>query len=280
MRRPKLETKDAESFFKEGLLIIEDILAYDDRELLKSRFPPLFNGEYETGLAPDKVKWIDGLHSPLIPRSLLNPWKSDPTVARFSLDPWLGEAAAYLMGWSGTRINQDVLMWLAPNAGSVAFHQDVPYHDWHVPDDIITCWIPLTDTTSRGGTLEYVAGSHLWPAPSRRVVNFFEANDVEGCLSETAKSIGKAPVFTPVVVSAGSAVFINGHLWHGSRINQTLHERFTLIAFMMSSDATFHPMNKSPVFSRYQRCGDLGMDESFFPIIWTKEGYRTKFLAQ
>jgi len=35
----------------------------------------------------------------------------------------------------------------------------------------------------------------------------------------------------------------------------------------------------SYIYSRYRRADDLTMDESFFPILWTQDGYRTPFLA-
>jgi hypothetical protein len=34
----------------------------------------------------------------------------------------------------------------------------------------------------------------------------------------------------------------------------------------------------STMYSRYKRRGDDVMDESFFPILWTEDGYRTPFL--
>jgi hypothetical protein len=46
----------------------------------------------------------------------------------------------------------------------------------------------------------------------------------------------------------------------------------------MSSAATFHPTNASYIYNRYKRVGDTAMDESFFPILWTRDGQRTAFL--
>ncbi|NJR66919.1 MAG: hypothetical protein HC772_18985 [Leptolyngbyaceae cyanobacterium CRU_2_3] len=33
------------------------------------------------------------------------------------------------------------------------------------------------------------------------------------------------------------------------------------------------------IAGRYKRYGDDAMDESFFPIVWREDGYRTAFLA-
>jgi hypothetical protein len=46
----------------------------------------------------------------------------------------------------------------------------------------------------------------------------------------------------------------------------------------MSSAARFHPTRISYIYNRYKRVGDVTMDESFFPILWTADGYRTPFL--
>jgi len=46
----------------------------------------------------------------------------------------------------------------------------------------------------------------------------------------------------------------------------------------MSSDSHFHPTIPSPMFNHYKRFEDLTMDESFFPILWTIDNKRSKFL--
>jgi hypothetical protein len=46
----------------------------------------------------------------------------------------------------------------------------------------------------------------------------------------------------------------------------------------MSSAAKFHPTKISYIYNRYKRVGDTTMDESYFPILWRQDGYRTAFL--
>jgi hypothetical protein len=48
----------------------------------------------------------------------------------------------------------------------------------------------------------------------------------------------------------------------------------------MSSEARFHPTKISYIYNRYKRAGDETMDESFFPILWRQDGYRTPFLDE
>ena len=46
----------------------------------------------------------------------------------------------------------------------------------------------------------------------------------------------------------------------------------------MSSEARFDPDTTGYLYSRYKRFGDDTMDESFFPITWREDGYRSPFL--
>jgi hypothetical protein len=37
-------------------------------------------------------------------------------------------------------------------------------------------------------------------------------------------------------------------------------------------------VNADPVYSRYRRAGDTSMDESYFPVVWSREGGRSGWL--
>ena len=56
--------------------------------------------------------------------------------------------------------------------------------------------------------------------------------------------------------------------------------RRSAIAHCMSSAAKFHPTKISYIYYRYKRVGDTAMDESYFPILWRQDGYRTDFLDE
>ena len=46
----------------------------------------------------------------------------------------------------------------------------------------------------------------------------------------------------------------------------------------MSAEARFHPTEVSYIYNPYKRAGDETMEESFFPILWRRDGYRSRFL--
>ena len=277
MHKINITKKEIDKFHTDGFIIFENIIDPKVAKEAVSRFTPLFSGDFETGIQPDKIKWLKGRDSEDAPRSMCNVWKSDRTIAKITLDEKIGEIAATLMGWSGTRANQDNAIWIPPSAGRICHHQDDSYQDWHEPDGIITCWIALENTSVDGGTLEYVKGSHKWPLSSR--VNTFTApEDYRAELDIAAKQVGVEVELVPVVVPSGGGSFHHGRLWHGSNYNQTDKSRYCVSTHCMDSESHFHPEIPSPMYNHYKRFGDLTMDESFFPILWTQDGRRSEFL--
>lgn len=267
-------------FDRDGFVIINDFLTPQSRLAAAGRFEKLFAGEFETGIQPDEWNWRSGRDSDRLTRQICNAWKSDHTIASIVLDSAVGELCARLRGWPGARINQDNLIWKPPGSGALGFHQDESYQNWIVPAEMISCWITLDDTAVEQGTIEYVRGSHRWSL-AKPIKQFHAPEDPLQDLHEaaTAAKIDVADIeIVPVVVSAGSAVLHHGRTWHGSRGNSGSNMRRSIVSHCMSADAVYHPSNVSPVYSRYKRAGDNKMDESFFPVLWHRSGYRSAFL--
>jgi ectoine hydroxylase-related dioxygenase (phytanoyl-CoA dioxygenase family) len=85
----------------------------------------------------------------------------------------------------------------------------------------------------------------------------------------------------PVVVNAGGGSFHHGLTWHGSAPNRSGSvARMALVSHMIPVETRFHETNVDVTYSRYRRRGDLSLDESFFPVMWTESGYRTPWLAE
>ena len=264
-------------FACDGFVILRDVLDADEIEAARARFPLLFRGEFETGLQPDEWNWREGRDGDDLTRQICNGWKADGTVAAIVLRRDIGEACARLRGWPGARINQDNVIWKPPGAKPLGFHQDDSYQGWITPQEMATCWITLDDAAADCGTIEYVRGSHHWPL-SPPIAAFHAPDDPMADLRPAAQAAGVEPEIVPVEIPAGSAVIHHGRTWHGSRENRGLRPRRSVIAHCMSSEARHHPTNRSPIYSRYQRKGSLELDESFFPILWRKGGYRSGWL--
>lgn len=272
--------KEIAQYECDGFLVFEKFLESDEIEALRSRFEPLFRGEWETGLAPDEVNWQEGRDKPERTRQLCNTWKSDYTVASIVLQPKIGEIAAKLAGWSGTRLHLDNVLWKPPGAKALSMHQDGSYNDYMVPNNMTSLWMALDDTKASAGTVEYVRGSHKWskaPKPKK-----FLVDDYRAPLYEAAKLAGVSePEIVPIEVPAGGLAIHHNFTWHGSGPNtETTRMRRAVVAHCISSETRFHPTNNTNLYVRYRRFGDTSMDESFFPILWHETGYRTPWLDE
>ena len=278
----KSQLKEKKEFFnKNGFVIFENVLNKNDLNKVRKKYKKIFKGHYETGVVPDKIKWVYGRDKNNIPRSVCNAWKSDYDVARVVLSKKIGELVASLQNWTSTRLNQDSLIWVVPGAGSVAFHQDNPYQDWHTPGKVITAWIPLEDTSKEGATLEYLIGSHK-NGTTKRLNKFFTNQSYR---SISKKLLSNADKFGRhyVVAKKGSVVFHHGDMWHGSGFNKTKHDRITLSIHFMNGNSRFHNRIKNPHFNHYKILNSSKMDETFFPVTWHKNKkvfFKDKYLRK
>jgi ectoine hydroxylase-related dioxygenase (phytanoyl-CoA dioxygenase family) len=273
-----ISQQELEQFSRDGFLIRENVLSKRTAEQARARFEHLFAGEFATGLAPDEVNWQAGRDPNDVTRQICNAWKADPTLARILLSESLGQACATLMDWPGTRLNQDNIFWKPPGGKALGFHQDSSYEQWVVPHEMVSCWIALDDTYAKGGTVEYVRGSHRWPLDAM-IESFHAPEDPLQEMRRAAEREGVThPEIVPIEVPAGGCVFHHGHTWHGSRANLLDTPRRSIVAHCMSSAARFSESNTGAIYSRYQRFGDTSMDESFFPILWRDDGHRSAFL--
>jgi ectoine hydroxylase-related dioxygenase (phytanoyl-CoA dioxygenase family) len=270
-----LTPKHIEDFDRNGFVIIEGVLSSNQIEAARARFEPMFSGKFQTGLNPDEWNWRMGRDRDDLTRQICNGWKSDLTIASIILDASVGEACAKLRRWPGARIGQDNVIWKPPGGKPLGFHQDDAYNNWIVPGEMNTCWITLDDTKAHQGTIEYVRGSHKWPV-SAPIKQFHAPDDPLNDLRQAACDTDYEIV--PIEVPAGSCVIHHGRTWHGSRDNKGDKPRRSVIAHCISSAAEFHPKHISYIYSRYKKVGSTEMDESYFPVIWREDGYRSPWL--
>jgi len=265
------------SFNRNGFVIIEDLLDPETVIRARERFEPLFAGEFDLGIEPDEWNWKKGRDAADLTRQICNGWKSDSIIRSVVLRQDIGKICATLRGWEGARINQDNVIWKPPGALPLGFHQDDSFQNWINPPQMMTCWITLDDTLAEHGTIEYVKGSHLWPV-SPPITQFHAPSDPQFELRQAAKQVNAEIDLSPIVVSAGTAVFHHGRTWHGSNVNSGLGDRRSVVSHCMSSATVFSDTNSSPIYGRYKRFGTNQMDESFFPILYRDDGYRTPWL--
>lgn len=279
----ELTKTQAETFFADGFVVFDKLVDPEVIARARERFAPMFRGEFETGIRPDEVNWQEGKSAADRTRQICNGWKGDRAIASIVLREDFGRIVAGLMGWNGTRLMHDNVIWKPPGAKSLGYHQDNAYLSWYRPTGLMTVWIALDDTTAEGGTLEFVRGSHKWQA-SKPEGEFHAPEDYRKYMIAAARAQGHEPEIVPVVVPMGGGSFHHGWTWHGSGPNRSPNPRRSLVIHAMPADAEFAPEHfgegNGPIYSRYRRLDDNQMDENHFPILWTKDGRRTKGLER
>lgn len=273
----ELTPEQIQKFHDDGFLIIDRLLEPAEINRARDRYEAMFRGEFETGLYPDEWNWQQGRDLPDRTRQICNGWKADRAIAALVLNPIVGKICATLGEWHGARIAQDNVLWKPPGAKPLGYHQDNSYIGWCVPAHYITCWMALDDTTARGGTIEYVRGSHRW-GKFPPIAKFHAPENYREEMIRGAQLVGQEPEIVQVEVPAGGCALHHGDTWHGSDTNRADRPRRSVVAHCVSSQAHFHPTEISYIYSRYKRVDDLTMDESYFPILWQRDGYRTPFL--
>ena len=278
---PLITDEQIAQYHEDGFLVIEDLINEELVNRLNERFEPLFSGEFETGSYPDSWHWNP--HSGLTnsTRQITGSvWKSDLTLASVILSEKIGQISSILGGWKGARLLGDGL-WVKPyGASETPMHRDI-MTSYFVPEELIGYWIVLSD--GMASTIEYVKSSHRWMRSET------ESNSQVGdeSLFEAAKVAGvEHPEMLRIELKPGSCVLHNGNIWHKAGNNVmpgTIRRSLTIdhipaeSRFQSAGEESYVPGGYNA--GRYKRYGDDSMDESFFPIVWQQDGYRTPFIA-
>jgi len=269
-----------QQFQQQGFLVLDSFLPLDVVTQVDDRLDPLFATRFETGIYPDEWHGRPGLSQPNATRQMAGMWRCDRTVASLSFSAEIARLNAELGGWSGARFAMDSCWIKPPNAPEVAFHRNNTYVSCINPATMITCWVALNDITVDMGTLEVVPGSHRWACADSFTFVHAPDYDYQKPLWEAAQQAGVDPAqvqIEAIALPAGGCIFLHGDLWHGSGRNLTNHTRRSVAISTLPQDSCFHPpgIGVGYIFSRYRRLRDDNLDESFFPILWTSDGYRS-----
>jgi ectoine hydroxylase-related dioxygenase (phytanoyl-CoA dioxygenase family) len=278
-----LNSTQQQQYHTDGFVVVDSLIDVAQVPVLHRAFDSLFSGQFETGVRPDEVNWQQGESDPALSRQICNGWKASRDIARVVLDEHLGRCIGALTGWSGVRIMIDNVIWKAPATKSLGFHQDNAFLSWFDPGEIVTCWIALDDTSASGGTIEFARASHQW-ALGEPEGEFHAPADYRKPMREAAARAGVEPDIFYVEVKAGGGSFHHGCTWHGSGENQGPNPRRSLVLHAMPKDVQYVPDNFAqgigPIYSRYKRLGDNQLDENYFPVLWSEDGYRTPQIDQ
>ncbi len=272
---------EKERFRTDGFVVRPEILSGGFLEALRGRFPLLFQGKFDTGIYPDEWYWREEMSRPDVTRHMANAWKSDLTVARLVLSEEIGRAVGELTGWDEVRLGQDTIWWKPPGTKSISYHQDTSFMQFLDPPETATCWVALDETRAEAGTLEYIPGSHKWPL-TPLPEEFHAKDDYRWGMRRAAEVVGvTAAEAVYVEAPAGSCSIHAGELWHGSGPNTTADRmRRSIGVHLLPGHAKFSYRHGGYIYRRYQRTGVAELDESFFPIVWSRNGRRTAWIEE
>lgn len=90
---------------------------------------------------------------------IMNLWRNDEAVKKFTLAKRFAKIAADLLGVKNVRIYHDQALFKEAGGGPTPWHQDQYY--WPVDTtNTITMWMPLVDINTNMGMLTFASGSH------------------------------------------------------------------------------------------------------------------------
>ena len=129
---------------------------------------------------------------------------------------------------------------------------------------------------SNSGTIEYLVKSHKKKI-SKRLENFYVKKNYRSTIRHLLRN-NRNEKIKKIKIKVGSVVFHHGKTLHGSGYNKSNKDRISLSIHFMNGNSKFHPKIKSPYFNHYKLFGSLKMEESFFPITWSKNKKQSKFI--
>ena len=194
---------------------------------------------------------------------MINIWQTNDAVKQIMLDERLGEMAAALAGWSGTRIWHDQVLIKRPWANPTSWHLDTPF--WSFSDRrALSIWVALDDATNENGCLYFIPGSfHETSFQNPGIGKNMDAIFDLYPQFITAKSVA-APM------KAGSCSFHNGLTIHGAGANMTNGFRRAMTCAYMPDGAKFNGIKNilSDELVERLKVGDLLNDDSQNPLIY------------
>ena len=64
------------------------------------------------------------------------------------------------------------------------------------------------------------------------------------------------------------------------KLNKSKNNRISISCHYMPVNSKFHSKINNPVLSHYKKFTNREMDDNFFPVLWTKNNLRSKFLSK
>ena len=220
--RRTLTQDQVDSFWRNGWLVVEDLLSADDVARLGQRADQIARGE--TDASPERVQAervvregeATAAARELEIRKLYWLAGEDHVLQGHARNPAIVDVIADLLDTDDLKLYADQLFMKPPAIGAAQpWHQDSKSFIDIYPMDLVTAWAAIDDSTLENGCLEFVSGSHHWGLLS---------NDQ---MDEHRSLIGSDPAYMPdpAPLRSGSVSFHHSLTWHASRANTSTARR-------------------------------------------------------
>jgi len=164
----------------------------------------------------------------------------DPVLDALVDDPRLWQAATRLCDADALALFTDKLNFKRSGGAEFPWHQDSPYFVFECPhvDRLASLQVYLDDATVENGCLWMIPGSH---AHGRLAC--FEDQGTLGRLYTDVERVLPGAERVPIEAPAGSVIFFNGDVVHGSECNRSATSRR---AFVLTYQPAGHPQFRRP----------------------------------
>ena len=231
---------NAGSYAEHGYLVARHAFACTEVEPLRAEVTRICRGELGDleGLEPVSERDADeAVMSRYIACHVVH--KISPRFRRLLHDERIVNVARQLIG-PNVKCVHSVLFVKSPGEPGNAWHQD----EFFIPSrdrSITTVWIALDDATVENGCLHFIPGSHragvLYPMRRHHNPDLDRAEEAYGFPYPPEGSVA-------VELDAGSVVFFNGYLLHGSYPNRSESSFRRSVQFVYMSAESLLPWNQ------------------------------------
>jgi ectoine hydroxylase-related dioxygenase (phytanoyl-CoA dioxygenase family) len=230
---PLLTHSQIDTFWRDGYVVLPEILASAELERIRKRTGDIANGRAP---APEQVSGISVLQ---VEPSLVDKARAADRLdelRKLNLPSWFDDdfralargarivdAIEQLVG-PDIYLLSDQIFLKPPFQGSAKeWHQDSGAWTHLLPPSQVTCWIALDDATIQNGCLHYIRGSHR--------LGLLSEQQIQRLVKEDAPANE-----VPVEVPAGGAVLHHSLTAHSSGPNETPNRRRGWALHYMASD--------------------------------------------